>query len=45
MFATGATLQGSDGRWWIRFSVANVDDETIAQVYLQLSEIEKQFGW
>ena len=45
LFATEASLQGEDSRRWVRFSVANVDDETITQVCRRLSEIEQWFGW
>ncbi|KAF9650230.1 PLP-dependent transferase [Thelephora ganbajun] len=45
LFATKATLQENDGRRWIRFSVANVDDETIIQACRRLSELEQWFGW
>lgn len=45
IFAAGATLQETDGKRWMRFSVANVNNETISQVCQRLSEIERQFGW
>lgn len=45
-FATEATLRDDDeSRRWIRFSVANIDDETVVQVCRRLSEIEQLFGW
>jgi len=45
LFATEPSLQDGEGRRWVRFSVANVDDETIAQFCRRLSEIERRFGW
>lgn len=45
LFATENTHQDDESRRWMRFSVANVDDETIAQVCRRLSEIEQQFRW
>jgi len=45
LFATDACLQDDDSRRWVRFSVANVDDETITHVCQRLSEIEQRFGW
>ena len=45
VFAAGTTLQDDDSRRWVRFSVANANNETIAQACRRLSEIEQQFGW
>ena len=45
LFATEAVLQGDDSRRWIRFSVANINSKTIAQVCRRLLEIEQWFGW
>jgi len=45
VFADEATLREGDSGRWVRFSVANVDDETIARVCRRLSEIEQRFGW
>lgn len=45
VFAAEATLQEDDSNRWIRFSVANVNDETIVRVCRRLSEIELRFGW
>ena len=45
IFTPQAPLRDDDSRRWIRFSVANVDDETLAQVCRRLSEIEQRFGW
>lgn len=36
-------VEEDDG--WIRFSVANVDDEKVKRVCERLSESEKVFGW
>lgn len=45
-FVAEAILQDDDeSRRWIRFSVANIDDGTVAQVCGRLSEIEQLFGW
>lgn len=35
---------GDDGRW-IRFSVANVDDEKVRRVCKRLHELESEFDW
>ena len=45
LFATKASLKDEEDRRWMRFSVANVNDETIIQVCRRLSEIERRFGW
>ena len=45
LFATHATLQDYESKRWVRFSVANADDETITQVCRRLLEIEQQFCW
>lgn len=45
IFTPQAPLRDDDSRRWIRFSVANVDDETLTQVCRRLSEIEQRFGW
>ncbi len=40
----GGRALGEMGRW-IRFSVANVDDEKIKRVCERLGECETAFGW
>lgn len=45
VFATEAVLQDDGRRRWVRFSVANIDDEIITQVCRRLSEMEQRFGW
>lgn len=35
----------SDDDMWIRFSVANVDDEKVKRVCERLAECEERFGW
>ena len=45
LFATEAGLQAEEDRRWVRFSIANVDNDTITQVCRRLSEIERWFGW
>ncbi|KAI0342930.1 PLP-dependent transferase [Trametopsis cervina] len=40
----GGRAQGDMGRW-IRFSVANVDDQKVKQVCERLEECESLFGW
>ena len=45
LFSTHAALQDDESKRWVRFSVANVDDETITQVCRRLLEIEQQFCW
>lgn len=36
---------GGDEERWIRFSVANVDDERVRKVCERLGEIEDEYGW
>jgi len=36
---------GGDEERWIRFSVANVDDERVRKVCERLGQIETEFGW
>lgn len=45
LFATEATLQENDSKRWVRFSIANVDHETITQVCQRLIEIEQRLCW
>jgi aspartate/methionine/tyrosine aminotransferase len=45
LFATEATLQEGDSKRWVRFSVANVDNDAITQVCRRLIEIEQWFCW
>ncbi|KAF9790293.1 PLP-dependent transferase [Thelephora terrestris] len=45
LFATEATLQEGDSKRWVRFSVANVDNDAITQVCRRLIEIEQRFCW
>ena len=45
ILAAEAALQDDGSRRLVRFSIANVSDETVALVRRQLPEIEQRFGW
>jgi hypothetical protein len=42
--ATDIAIPDNDDMW-IRFSVANVDDEKVRKVCARLAECETSFGW